>query len=244
MRTILVVSTLALALLTGCKDKPKRKAPPANVGSAAAGSGSGSGGMRPAPDLILPRADGTPPKKTTAPHTKADYEKLDKLEYPGFMIEHRTVGDKVFEVRQKTKDHPRMWATVTIQHCLDCVPMQLDKWKAKEEDLKVVMGDLAKVKGVESEIGVTDLFGATIAYHYYVGAGRPESTGSAAEEGGGGMVYGSAYVAYYNDGVNQIRVIAEYKDDPTTPENMKKLAPKEDLRALALSFLDVYTHAW
>lgn len=242
MRTLFVVSTLALALVTGCKDKPKRKAPPANVGSAAAGSGSG--GMRPAPDLILPRADGTPPKKTTKPHTKADYEKLDKLEYPGFMIEHRTVGDNVFEVRHKTKDHPRLWATVTIQHCLDCVPMELDKWKAKEEDLKVVMGDLAKVKDVESEIGMTELAGQPIAYHYYVGAGKPPATGSADEEGGGGTVFGNVYVAYYNDGVNQIRVIAEYKDDPTTVESMKKLAPKDDLRALALSFLDVYTHAW
>jgi hypothetical protein len=226
-------------LTGGCKDKPKRKAPPTNVGSAATGSGSGSGGMRPAPDLILPRsADGGPPKKKDKPLEKADFEKLDKLEYQGFTVEHRTVGDKVLEVRQKTKDHPRLWATVTIQPCLDCIPMDLTKWKAKEEELKVIMGALKDVKGVESELGSTELGGATIIYHYYIGFGTKSG------EGGGETMFGNAYVAYYNDGVNQIRVVAEYKDDPATVENLKKLASKEDLRALALSFMDVYTHAW
>jgi hypothetical protein len=227
------------AALSGCKSKPKRKAPPPNVGSAAQATGSGSGVMRPAPDLILPRGDGTPPKKTTKPHTKEDYERLAKLEFPGFTKEQRTIGDNVFEVRQKTKDHPRLWATVTVQHCMDCIPMELPKWKAKEDDLKVVMGKLKDLKtGVESELGETELYGAKIISHYYIGYG------TAPGEGGGETTFGNVYVAYYNDGVNQIRVIAEYKDDPTTIENMKKLAPKEDLRGLALSFLDAYTHAW
>src|SRR5688500_8547458 len=78
VRTILVaVASLALASV-GCKDKPTKKAPPANVGSAGAGSGSGP---RPAPDLILPRADGTPPKKTAKPLERAEFEKLTQLEF-------------------------------------------------------------------------------------------------------------------------------------------------------------------
>jgi hypothetical protein len=224
----------------GCKGKPKRKAPPAPVASAdGSGSGSGSGTSRPAPDLVLPRsADGGPPKKTSKPLEKADFEKLDKLEFPGFTIEHRTLGDKVMEVRQKTKDHPRLWATVTIQPCLACVPMELPKWKEKEAELKVVMGPLKDLKGVESELGATELGGATVIYHYYVGFG------TAPGEGGGETTFGNAYVAYYNDGINEIRVFAEYKDDPATVENLKKLASKDDLRAVALSFMDVYTHAW
>jgi hypothetical protein len=76
-------------------------------------------------------------------------------------------------------------------------------------------------------------------YTYQLGAG----VGSASE-GGGGYSFTDSYIAYYNDGVNQIRVIASYKGDPTTKEELQKLAPKEDLEALALSFLDVYTHAW
>ena len=134
VRTILVVSLLAA--VSGCKDKPTKKAPPPNVGSAAAGSGSS--GPRAAPDLVLPRSDGSPPKKTTKPHTKEDYERLAKLEYPGFSQEVRTIGEKVFEVRHKTKDHPRLWAVVTIKHCFECLPMELDKWKAKEQELKAV----------------------------------------------------------------------------------------------------------
>jgi hypothetical protein len=189
--------------------------------------------------LVLPRGDGTPPKKTTKPHTKEDYDRLLKLEFPGFTKEERSAGDNVLEVRQKTKDHPRLWATVTIQPCLDCVPMELDKWKAKEADLKVIMGGLKDAKtGVESEIGRTELNGVTIIYHYYIGSATVPG------EGGGESYVGNAYVAYYNDGVNQIRVVAEFKDDPASIESMKKMAPKEDLRALALSFIDAYTHAW
>jgi hypothetical protein len=239
VRALLIFVSL-IAIAAGCKDKPKRKAPPANAGSAvAAGSGSGSNTMKPAPDLILPHGDGTAPKKTEKALVKADFERLAKLEFPGFNREERTVGDKVLEVRQKTKDHPRLWATVTIQPCLDCVPMDLDKWKAREDELKALMGGLKDAKtGVETEINKTELFGATVIYHYYIGYA------STPGEGGGESTYANVYAAYYNDGVNQIRVIAEYKDDPASVENMKKLAPKEDLRALALSFMDAYTHAW
>jgi len=125
--------------------------------------------------------------------------------------------------------------------------MDLDKWKAKETDLKVVMGKLADQKpfqddakglGFESELGKTDLAGATVIYQYYVGIA------TVAGEGGGSTTFANSYIAYYNDGVNEIRVIAEYKDDPTTFKKLKELAPKDDLRTLALSFVDVYTHEW
>lgn len=234
MRFLLVVSLLALTV--GCKDKPKRREPPPNVGSAAK---TEPGKMRPAPDLQLPRGDGTPPKKTTKPHTTEDYERFSKLQFPGFNAEVRTVGKNVFEVRQKTKDFPKLWATVTIQHCQDCLPMELAKWKEREQDLKVVMGGLKDAKtGVESELGETVLNGQKVMYHYYIGYANTPG------EGGGETWYGNAYVAYYNDGVNEIRVIGEYKDDPVSVEDMKKMAPKEDLRLLALSFMDYYTHQW
>lgn len=236
MRTILFISLLALAV--GCKDKPTKKAPPANVGSAAPAAGSGSG-TRPAPDLVLPRADGTPPKKTTKPHTKADYERLAKLEFPGFLADVRTVGDKVFEVRHKTKDHPRLWAVVTIQHCFECLPLELDKWKAKEAEIKAInLEALKDSKDVDWEMGETTLNGQKLIYAYQVG------TGTAPGEGGGQFMFTNNYAVYFNDGVNAIRVVGTYKDDPVAKADLKKVAPKEDLRAVALSFLDVYTHAW
>ena len=56
--------------------------------------------------------------------------------------------------------------------------------------------------------------------------------------------YSNAYVLYFNDGINQIRVVAEYKDDAMSREDMLKVAPREDLEKLAKSFLDAFTHAW
>ena len=235
VRTILVVLASLLCSF-GCKDKPTKKAPPPNVGSA---QGSGSGGSRPAPDLVLPRADGTPPKKTTKPHTKADYERLAKLEFQGFTPDVRTVGEKVFEVRHKTKDHPKLWAVVTIKHCFECLPMDLAKWKEKETELKAMSLEILKdSKDIEWELGETELYGQKLIYAYQTGVTTVPG------EGGGQTSFTNNYAAYFNDGINEIRVVAAYKDDPVSPADLKRLAPKEDLRALALSFLDVFTHQW
>lgn len=236
VRTILVIIS-SLALAAGCKSKPTKQEPPPNVGSAA-GSGSATG-PRPAPDLVLPRADGTPPKKTTKPHTKDDYERLAKLEYPGFTPEVRTVGDKVFEVRHKTKDHPRLWAVVTIKHCFECLPMELAKWKAKEQELKAInLESLKDSKDIDWELGELKLNGQPIIYAYQIG------TNQVPGEGGGEFSFTNSFIAYFNDGINEIRVVGTYKDDPAMKADLAKLAPKEDLRALAIAFLDVYTHAW
>jgi hypothetical protein len=197
-------------------------------------------GLRAAPDLILPRSDGTPPKKTKVALAKPDFERLSKLTWPGFDADVRTIGDKVFEVRQKTKDHPRLWATVTIQPCFDCVPMDLEKWKPKEQELKTVnLEALAKTPGIDWEMAAVTFHGQPVMYTYQLGGGVGSSS-----EGGGGFSFTDTYIAYYNDGVNQVRVIASYKDDPAGKEELEKLAPKEDLEALALAFLDVYTHEW
>jgi hypothetical protein len=187
----------------------------------------------------LPRSDGTPPKKTTKPHTKEDYERLSKLSYPGFTPEVRTLGDKVFEIRHKTKDHPRLWAVATIKHCFECLPMELDKWKAKEQELKAInLENLKDSKDVDWELGETTLNGQKIIYTYQVGTGQTPG------EGGGEFAFTNSYIVYFNDCINEIRVVATYKDDPAKKEALVKFAPKEDLRALALSFIDVYTHAW
>lgn len=233
--------TLALAcclLAVGCKGKPKAKAPPKN---AATGTVNGSGD-RAAPDLALPHSDGTPVKKTTAPLGKADFDKLVKMQFEGFYSEVRTQGDKILEVRYRTKDRPVLWAVVTVSPCLDCLPMQLDKWKEKEAELRAVSLEVLKdTPDITWEMGATQMNGAPIVYTYQLGTGN---TGSGSAEGGGGYSFTDNYIAYYNDGVNQIRVVGAYKDDPASKNELIKMAPKEDLQALALSFLDVYVHAW
>jgi hypothetical protein len=91
------------------------------------------------------------------------------------------------------------------------------------------------------EMGMTKMNGAPVVYTYQVGT----SAGSgSATIGGEGFSFTDNYVAYYNDGVNQIRVVGAYKDDPASKNDLIKMAPKDDLQALALAFLDVYTHAW
>lgn len=237
MRTLAVLCCL---LAVGCKGKPKAKAPPPN---AATGTVNGSGD-RAAPDLLLPHGDGTPPKKTTAPLGKADFDKLVKQQFAGFYSEVRTQGDKILEVRYRTKDRPVLWAVVTVSPCLDCIPMDLEKWKAKEAEMRAVSLEVLKdAPDITWEMGATRLYGAPIIYTYQLGTSGGAS-GSGSAEGGGGFSFTDNYVAYYNDGINQIRVVGAYKDDPASKAELVKMAPKEDLQALALAFLDAYTHAW
>lgn len=235
MRKSLIASFVVLA---ACKGKPQHREPPPVLGSA---TGSGSGAMRAAPDLALPQGPGTPPLKTTRKLTRADFEKLATLEFPGFTKQQHGLNDVVFEVRQMTKDHPRLWATVTIEPCGadDCWPLDLDTWKKHEPDLKKLLGDLAGAPDVDWEIGKAEIHGQPLIYTYQLG----QHAGSG--EGGGTFMFSDAIALYYNDGVNKMRVVAEYKDDPVkSKEIMAKQAPKGDLEALAMSFLDVYTHAW
>ena len=240
MRKFLIAS---LILAAACKGKPAHREPPANA-VATTGSASGSDGKRAAPDLALPQGPGTPPLKTTRKLGRADFENLAKLEYPGFTTQQHGLNDVVFEMRQITKDHPRLWATVTIEPCGkepdDCPAMDLDTWKKREPELKKMLGDLANFPdAVDWELGKTDLHGQPLIYTYQIG----QHAGSG--EGGGSFMFSDAFILYYNDGVNRIRVVAEYKDDPVkTKELMAQQAPKGDLELLAISFLDVYTHAW
>ena len=57
--------------------------------------------------------------------------------------------------------------------------------------------------------------------------------------------YGDAYIVYYNDGVNQIRVIAHYLDDAAGGiDQLLAAAPPEELEKLAVAFASFYVHAW
>jgi hypothetical protein len=54
-----------------------------------------------------------------------------------------------------------------------------------------------------------------------------------------------AYVLYYNDGSNQIRIVSEFKDlPPKTVAEMIKQVPREELENLAKAMMDFYTHKW
>lgn len=255
MRTYLALS---LILFAACKGKPQHREPPPNTGSSAPVI-TGSNGTRAAPDLALPQGPGTPPIKTTRKLGRADFEKLATLEYPGFQKQPHGLNDVVFEMRQVTKDHPRLWATITVEPCgagsaagsaagsgsaaaaNDCWPMDLDVWKKHEDELKKKwLGDvLYGQPDVDWDMGKTDLHGQTMIWTYQLG----QHVGSG--EGGGSLAFSDAYILYYNDGINKIRVVGEYKDDPVKSKQiMAQMAPKGDLELLAMAFMDAYTHAW
>jgi hypothetical protein len=230
VRTLVLVSVLALAF--GCKGKPKHQAPPANAEKP---TGSGSTSSKPAADIVLPAGPGTPPNKTTKPLTLDTFKKLSALTFPGFQIELKQLDEKGLELRQKTEDHPKIWMTIMIEPCFDCLPMELPKWLEKKESLKVfLMPEIKDRPDTDFTVGATDLHGQPMIWThqlaYYMG---PE-----------GGAYTNAYILYYNDGVNQVRIVSEYKDDPASKEGMLKLVPKQDLENVAKAFMDVYTHAW
>ena len=232
VRTFALFSVLAIA--GACKGKPKHQEPATSVETAA---GSSTSGPTAAPNLELPHGPGTPPDKTTKPVDSPMLQKLAAMRFDGFLWKPGG-NDKTITVKQETESRPKIKATITITSCNnDCLPMELPKWQEKTEDLKEFLAPpLKEAKDTVFEVGETQLAGAKMIYTYQLGQSfKPE----------GGGAYTDAYVLYYNDGVNKIRVMAAYTDDPKmNKEDMAKDVPKEDLEKVAKAFVDVYTHAW
>lgn len=247
MRRYLLVS---LIVLSACKGKPEHRPPPANLGSAVVATGSG---QRAAPDLVLPKGPGTAPLRTTRKLGRADFEKLAQLSYPGFTKEPHGLNDVVFEMRQITNDRPKLWAVVTIEPCgagsaagsgsgsSNCWPMDAGLWADRKEELKKqLLAEPLQGSGSDVEFSIDKVIfhDTTLIGTYQLG----QRAGSGA---GGGLTFTDAYSLNFNDGINKIRVVASYKDDPVASKEMlAKLASRNDLALLALAFLDVYTHAW
>jgi hypothetical protein len=246
MRVAIAILGAVLAAAAGCKDRAKP--PPAPPGAASGAPVQPS--MNPVPKqagsatpnvLDLPRSSRSAPLKTTRPLEKARYEKMSSLDYPGWAKDIRYLGEEALEVRYKTEARPNLSVTIAASPCFDCIPLELPRWKAKEAALRNLLPpELRERKDTVFEIGEVKLAGAPVIYTYQLGHGYlPE------EDQQRQGPYSNAYTAYYNDGINQLRVTAQYSDDPVaTREELVNLAPKDDLQRIALAFLDAYTHAW
>ncbi len=244
VRNAIVLFT-ALLLATGCKDKgnpqPGLSGRPAGSGSTSAKTGSDDKPV-PGQDVIkLPKFAGTPPVKTTKPIDKAKAEELAKAEFEGFTKDIRLANDQGTDVRYTTKGRPHILVTVSTTRCFDCIPMELDKWKAKVDSLKVLIGpELKDRPDTTFEMGMTEINGGKYLWTYHVGYNINPDPGT-----GIAGAYGTAYAIHYNDGVNLIRVVAEYKDDvPKSREDMVNLTPKEDLEQIGKAFIDFFVHLW
>jgi len=245
----LVVIAIALA---ACKGAPKHQPAPANAQA-------GSNKAPPAPDIALPHSDGSPIQPTKAKIDPATMQKLQAMTFQGFVAKPHGLNAEAgtMEVQQRTNDHPTIWAVITIAPCTDttlmpsCLPMQLDKWMAEPRytELKSILPPALRAQpDTIFEVGATVLGGQKMIFTYQLGQSTSHPSGSGVTGSAfdpGGFSYSDAYFLYYNDGVNAIRVVAEYKDDPRdSKEKMAETAPKGDLENVAKSFMDVYTHAW
>ena len=238
MRTFVVsLSLLLLACGSKSSDKPQTgSGSSTGSGSATGSAGAGSGSSAP---IVLPKGDGTPPKKTTAKLTDPDFKRMAAFDHPPFLKRIRNTQDGM-DVRFTTP-RPRIGTTVTITPCFTCPPMTLDKWKEREDtDLKFLIGeDLRNRPDTTWEMGTVDLHGQTLVFTYQVGHFFGKD-----DQGNPKAAYSDAYALYFNDGINQIRVVSEYQDSPVSRAEMLTIAPKEDLARIALAFLDFYTHSW
>ena len=233
MRELIVVLGLIAA---GCKDKTTAVQP--KPGSASAVTIDAAVDQN---TLRLPKFAGTPPVKTTAPIVRDKAEQLTKLDFDGFRKDVRIADDRGIDIRYFTEARPRIMVTVNASKCFDCLPMQPDAWKAKAESLKVIVApELRDHADTVFAQGMTDIAGTRYAWTYHVAY---NVTVDASQNVSGG--YGTAYALYYNDGVNMIRVVAEYKDDvPRSREAMITVTPREDLEAIAKAFMDRFVHSW
>ncbi len=228
MRTLVVVSILSLAI--GCKGKPRSKTAPNKVETAE--------GSKPAVprDVDLPQGPGTPPPKSTKPLDDATAQKMADMTFDGFVKDVRTASQKGVWILQQIPSHPILRASIHINPCggeWPCWPIDLATWQGHKEELKgYLTDDLKAAPDTQFEIGQIDLHGEKMIYTYQL----------AQVVGNGHSAHSHCYVLYYNDGINTIRVLSEYKDDMLkTKEDMARVLPRTDLENTAKAFMDVYT---
>lgn len=254
MRSALFVVLIATTgLVLGCKQKPTHRPPPQEMTNVdPAKNKASSSAPPPAPDIQLPHGSGKPPMKTTGPISGDVLVVLGQQTWKGFQrVPHAANPAKGMEVQHITEDHPRIAATITIAPCAPtavlgaCKPMELAAWKASQPELeKLVPDKIREAKDTKFELGVVKFHETDLIYTFQLGQIEGVAD-KGPQKGAAYIAYTYAYTLYYNDGQNQIRVIAEYKDDarPTLAETAKAYA-RGDLEVTAQSFFDAMTAAW
>jgi len=199
----------------------------------------------PAPTHVrLPRSPETPARRTLRPLKRPQLGRLAAIEFPDFEHQNRDANDRMIEVRHITRTRPKLGITVMLGACprpRACPSMQLARWNARRgELLHELPASLAGRPDTRFEIATRKVAGAAAISIYEIGY-----AGGADDHDQPSADYIDAYVVYYNDGVNQLRVMAHYLDDSVGGiEQMTTLAPREDLEKLAVAFASYYLHAW
>lgn len=209
--------------------------------------------------VTLPKSPNTPVRRTTKPFTRKQREWMAAFRFKDFDREARATNDEFTEFRHTTTTRPKLAVTVKLDACTTrrakrttrvkpgtpdpnaCMPMQLEPWKARSEELKQSLSpELIARPDTRFEVGIRDLLGMRAIYTYQLGYffGQDDKGQPAGD-------YSDAYILHYNDGVNRIQVVASYVDDPVGgKDQLVALAPPEDLERLAVAFTSFYLHRW
>jgi len=250
VRSVVLILVAVLFTFGGCKGKPKHRPPPENLGTVDPNSKPTKSPNTEAPDIALPHGTGKPPVKTTEPLPLKKLLELQGRTWKGFQIQPHAINpDKGTEVQHTTEDKPKITATITIAPCSEqavlgpCKPLQLPLWQADTTHLKMMIPE--QLRGdAKFEIGAVKFHTADLIYTFQLG----QTNGTFDKGSNAGMAYVEftyAYILYFNDGVNQIRVVAEYKDAPmANVAEMQKVVPREDLENTAKAFFDAFTALW
>lgn len=252
MRASLLLSVSVLVTLApGCKGKPPTDQVPDPKKVEKPGSGSATPPVENAwtpaqqKDIVLPDRTGSAPLKTTAPITAAKLATLSELTFPEWDHETQPPGPQI-RVRFTTKSRPFIMATVVVSACdgtKNCPPMDLAQWKLPENAALLHYAfnkDMQALKGAVTDVGSLDFFGQKMIFEYHLGEATRQD-----ENQNTGATYGHAYTLFWNDGVNQIHVTAEYRDlAPVSQEALGQIVPRANFEQIARAFMDYYTHAW
>ncbi len=216
---------LALAVastLGACKEKPPAAGAGSGAGSAAAATTqpTGSGSAAPA---IAARTPGT---KLSA----SELVEISRIKFDGFRNSSIAVTADKAQLRQyrdRQGNNVAIFATVTVNPCVDCTPMELPKWEAKADALKAITLD-AEIRDKSTyTLGEATIAGKKMISGYQLG--QVEQT------------YTHAAQLWFNDGTNEIWIIVQYGDNPTKDaETMAQLFSRERLQDIAAMMMSEY----
>ncbi len=216
---------LALAL-TSALGACKQKAP-------VAGTGSGSGSATSAAAQSNSAGSAAPEIPARTPGTKlsaSELVEISRIKFDGFRNSSMGVtADKVQlrHYRDRQGKNVAIYATVMVNPCLDCTPMELSKWEAKADALKAITLDAEIRDKSIYTLGEATINGKKLISGYQLGQVD--------------MTYTHAAELWYNDGTNEIWVIVQYADNPTKDaETMAQLFPRERLEDIAAMMMSEY----
>jgi hypothetical protein len=186
----------------------------------------------PATKFPLRALSGKPPRKTTAPIARGALDKLAALAMPDFTSRVRKLDDGFLDVELE-RAQPPIRVDVTIQPCLRCLPMELERWRAETDALRVTIPpDLRDRSDTTFEVAQVTLGGSPVIATYQLGYIDTSAS--------------HAVTLYLADGINQIRVTSAYAGAPGETITRDALASitRGELTAIALAVLDLYAQSW